>query len=320
MSYTPTPFDQYTTFGLAEAQNLFNQAKSNVPVYPAFVSQASQAPVKMDFYDYQPSQAMQQLAAPNYSASGGPYKGLMGGDYARLEQALALPGQLAAQQAYEAGLRSLDERFGGRGLYGSSIMGREANEGLMREYLNALASNAANATAKRYSMEQAELQNLNQYNLTREQQQNQFAQQGFQTGAAHAADIFKANQSEAQRKQAYDAAKQQYAYQIANMIRDWQNAQAYELFTYNLAKQAFDQQQIEAQMNRALAIAGQGSPLSQSYLNYQIAQQQAQAARDAANAQARAATTAAWAEAAGAAAGGLLSGNLGSDLWKWITG
>ncbi len=319
MAYKPTPFDKYTTFGLDEAQKLFNQMAVS-PQYPSYVSSAAQAPVQMGYYDYTPSQAMQMVAAPNYSQSGGSYQGLMGGDYNRLEQALAQPGQLAANQAYDTGLRQLQEIFGGRGLYGSTMMGNQMNEGLMREYMNALASNASNAAAKRYSMEQSELANLNQYNMTREQAQNQFAAQQYQTSAAHQADLWKAQQAEAQRKQAYGAGKQAWNYQQASQQRDWQNAQAYEQFTYKLAQQAYDQQQKEAQMNRALAIAGQGSPLSQAYLHYQIAQQQNAAAREAARLSSDAQTQKAIWGGLGSAAGGLMGGNLGSDIWEWITG
>ncbi len=318
MAYKPTPFDKYTTFGLDEAKKLFNQM-SAPPQYPNYVSSAQQAPTQMGYYDYTPSQAMQMVAAPNYSASGGAYQGLMGGDYNRLEQALAQPGQLAATQAYDTGLRQLQEQFGGRGLYGSTMMGTQMNEGLMREYMNALSSNAFNAAAKRYSMEQSELANLNQYNLTREQEQNQFAAQGYQTGAAHAADLWKAQQAEAQRQQTYAAGQQAWNYQQASQLRDWQNAQAYERFMYDLSKQAYDQQQKEAQMNRALAIAGQGSPLSQAYLDYQIAQQQNAAARDAARMSTDAQTQAALWGAVGTAGGGLLGGDLGSDIWDWMT-
>ena len=318
MAYEPTPFDQYTTFGLDEAKKLFS-SMSSYPQYPGYVSSAQQGPTQMDYYNYTPSQAMQMVAAPQYSSSGGAYQGLMGGDYGRLEQALAQPGQIAATQAYDTGLRNLQEIFGGRGLYGSTMMGNQMNEGLMREYMNTLSSNAANAAAKRYSMEQSELANLNQYNLTREQAQNQFAAQGYQTSAAHAADLWSAQQAEAQRQQTYAAGKQAWNYQQAAQMRDWQNAQAYEKFTYDLARQAYDQQQREAQMNRALSIAGQGSPLSQAYLNYQIAQQQNAAAREAANASASAQTQASIWGALGTAGGGLLGGDLGSDIWDWIT-
>lgn len=318
MAYEPTPFDQYTTFGLDQAKNLFNQM-ATPPSYPSQVSQNQQAPVQMGYYDYTPSATMQQVAAPNYTASGGAYQGLMGGDYNRLEQSLAQPGQLAAQQGYDTGLRNLQEVFGGRGLYGSTMMGNQMNEGLMREYMNALSSNASNAAAKRYSMEQSELASANQFNMNREQSQNQFAQQGFQTGAAHSADLFKAQQAEAQRQQTYSAGQQAWNYQQQAQQRDWQNNQAYEQFTYKLAQQAYDQQMKEAQMNRALAIAGQGSPLSQSYLNYQIAQQQAAASKDAASQMASAQTNAALYGAVGSGAGGLLGGDLGNSIWDYIT-
>ena len=78
MAYEATPFDKYTTFGLEEAKKLFS-SMSSYPQYPGHVSAAQQAPTQMDYYNYTPSQAMQMVAAPQYSSSGGAYRGLMGG-------------------------------------------------------------------------------------------------------------------------------------------------------------------------------------------------------------------------------------------------
>jgi hypothetical protein len=105
---------------------------------------------------------------PDYQKFGGQtpnYQGLMGGDYNALQTALTVPGQIAAQNAYNTGSRNLDSAMTGRGLYGSSIMSQQANEGLNREYMNAMASNASNAAAQRYGMQQTDLQNQNQFGL-----------------------------------------------------------------------------------------------------------------------------------------------------------
>lgn len=328
MPYEPTPFDQYTTWGLQQAQDILKKSMETPSQYPGYVPSQGQAPIQMGYYQYTPTAPMARVAAPDYTASAGAYKGLLGGDYGRLEQALRTPGELAAQEAYTAGSRDLANVMGGRGLYGSSIMGNQMNEGLLREYINALSRNAADATAKRYSMEQAELAKQNEYNLARETQQNQFAAQMFGQKVAQEGDLYKAAAAEAANRNAYEAGKQMWDYQLQNAMRDWMNSSAYEKYTYDLARQAYENQMQEMLMNRALAIAGQGAPLSQSYLNYQIAQQQSQAARDAAALQSQAATTAGLYTGLGSLGGGLLGGKgnletLGSwasKAWDWLTG
>lgn len=320
MAYEPTPFDQYTTYGLQTAQDILNRSMANQSAYPAYVPSQGQSPAQMSYYDYTPTSPMARVNAPDYTVSGGAYKGLLGGDYSRLEEALRQPGEIAAGQAYQTGLNNLTNVMGGQGLYGSTIMGNQMNQGLMREYLDAMAKNASGATSKRYELEQAELAKLNEYNLARELEQNKYNAQMFASKVAQEGDIFKSNAALSDALNAYNAGKLSWDYQQAQAMRDWQNKSAYEKYTYDLAKQAYENQMQEMLMNRALAIAGQGAPLSQSYLNYQIAQQQAQAARDAANASANAATQASIYGALGTMGGGLLGGkgNL-ETLGNWVS-
>ena len=323
MAYEPTPFDQYTTYGLQTAQNILEASRQNQSAYPTYVPSQGQSPTQMSYYSYTPTSPMARVNAPDYTASGGAYQGLMGGDYARLEQALRQPGEIAAGQAYQTGMNNLTNVMGGQGLYGSTIMGNQMNQGLLREYLDAMIKNASGATSKRYEMEQAELGKLNEFNLARELEQNKYNAQMFASKVAQEGDIFKANTSLSDQLNAYNAGKLSWDYQQDSAMRDWQNKSAYERYTYELAKQAYVNQMDEMMMNRALAIAGQGAPLSQSYLNYQIAQQQAQAAIDAANASANAATQAAMWGAGGSALGGLLGNKslseIGNTLKSWFS-
>jgi len=108
-------------------------------------------------------------------------------------------------------------------------------------------------------------------------------------------------------------------------MRNWKNQQAYEKYSYNLARNAYQNQLQEAQMNQALALAGQGAPLSQMANNYSLAQQQLANQRDAASAQ----SVAGWASLASQGLGGLLNsynnwsqyegneglGNFAASLW-----
>jgi hypothetical protein len=94
----------------------------------------------------------------------GPAQQLMGGDYDVLQQALMLPGQQELQRGYDQSQTNLKNVMGGKGLYGSSMMGNQMVES-GRQFSEGLASNAAQAAAQRYGMQQQDLQNLNQYNL-----------------------------------------------------------------------------------------------------------------------------------------------------------
>jgi hypothetical protein len=94
----------------------------------------------------------------------GPAQQLMGGDYDALQQALMLPGQQELQRGFEQSQTQLQNVMGGRGMYGSSMMGNQMVES-GRQFSEGLAANAAQAAAQRYGMQQQDLQALNQYNL-----------------------------------------------------------------------------------------------------------------------------------------------------------
>ena len=127
--------------------------------YPSYVSSAAQSPTQMDYAGYTPTTPMATITAPDYTMNAGAapeYKGLMGGDYNALQQALYDPAAQAAQTAYQQGSANLANTMGGRGLYGSSIMQTQANNGLEFAYQNQLRNAASNAAAQRYGMQQSE--------------------------------------------------------------------------------------------------------------------------------------------------------------------
>jgi hypothetical protein len=104
------------------------------------------------------------LRAAYNKLQAGPASQLMGGDYDALQQALMLPGQQAIQQGYDESQVNLKNVMGGRGMYGSSMMGNQMVDA-GQKYQQALAANAAQAAAQRYGMQQQDLQNLNEFNL-----------------------------------------------------------------------------------------------------------------------------------------------------------
>lgn len=287
--------------------------------YPSFVPSQTASPSQQSYFNYTPNAPMTKVQAPNYQLSAGnapQYKGLMGGDYDALQQSLQKPGEISAQNAYNTGNRNLNNAMGGRGLYGSSIMAQQANEGLNREYMNALAANAANAAAQRYGMQATDLQNQNQFglsaraqDLTRESDINKFGLQNFANQEQQNVDLWKAGLADSAAQNDYNQNRLQWQQQGINNMINWQNQQAYEQYQYELAKRAYEQNMAEQQINRALAIAGKGAPLAAASQQYQIQQQQNAIAQQAAAQAASAATTGAYMGAGGTALGGLLGSN-----------
>jgi hypothetical protein len=261
MAYEATPFDQYTTYGLDQAQQLYQQQQAQGFQYPSYVSGAQNAPTKENYFNYTPTAPMAQVQTPNYQLSAGSYQGLMGGDYDKLQSALQQPGQLAASDAYNTGYTNLNNTMGGKGLYGSSMMANQATQGLDKTYQNALASNAAGAAAQRYGMEQTGLQNMNTFNLSREQELNKYNAQMAELMRNQNADVWKSQATEADRSMQYGQGQMNYNQSYADQMRQWQNSQAYEKYTYDLARQQAQRSQQEQLMNQALAISGQGAPL-----------------------------------------------------------
>lgn len=287
MAYEATPWDAYTTNALNQAQGLMSTPAAE---YPTYKPTQSQSPASYQYYNYNPTTPMASISTPTY-------QGMMGGDYDKLQEALTTPGANAATGAYNTGMQGLNNAMSGRGLYGSSIMGNQQVQGLDKVYQQALANNAANAAGQRYTLQQADLDALNKFNA-----------QNYATGIDQNKNLWTANAAENANRQAYDSSKLGFNMTQDEQLRKWQNAQEYEKYTYDLARNAYNNQATESLMNRALALAGQGAPLSAQATNYQIAEAQNQAAMQAAREAASAQNTTAWLGAGGSALGGLLGG------------
>jgi hypothetical protein len=298
-------YDQYTQAGLDSAMGLLNSSAAGA--YPSYVSSQANAPTKQTYLNYTPNQPMAQIQAPNYQLSAGDYKGLMGGDYNALQGALQKPGEVAAKTAYDQGYVNLDSTMGGNGLYGSSIMNNQARNALDTPYQNALQTNAAQAAAQRYQLEQTGLQNMNQFNLSREQEMNKY--QTAETAGARTQnyDSWRSGMADAERQGTYDTNKLQWQQSYDDQMRTWQNQQQYEQYQYQLAKNAYDKAQQESRMNQSLALAGQGAPLSQANLQYQTAEANRNAQMQTASEANATASQNGWLGAAGTVGGGLLS-------------
>ena len=245
----------YITSGMDKARAI-NDASTSAG-YTPYTSSAKNAPVNTQMYDYTANSPLQQIAAPSY-------KGLMGGDYDKLEAALRQPGQQAATNAYNQGSQGLMNTMGGKGLYGSSIMQQQQNQGLNREYMNALANNASNATGQRYTMEQAGLKDFNAYNA-----QEIAGQRG------QAMNTARVGQANTDGWNQYNNLKYNADKQYAEQLNNWKNQQNYEQnFLHPQAETAFNQSQQEMLMNRALSLAGYGAPLQAAQQNMLMKQQE----------------------------------------------
>lgn len=186
-------------------------------------------------YQYESVAPMASVTTPNYTytASEAPqYKGLMGSDYDALQKALYDPAAQAAQTAYSQGMNRLNDTMGGKGLYGSSIMQNQANQGLNTVYQNALSSAAANAVKNRYDLQQQGLTQENAFNkdlyglgLTRESAINQYGLNKAGNEMTQNANLWKALQAEAARKQGYYQTQDQLALQYQQLANQEQIAQ-----------------------------------------------------------------------------------------------
>lgn len=356
------------TSGLQMAQNLYTGLLENYTrgqmTYPGYTPTQSKAPTQAAMYNYTPTAPIQQIQAPNYqySAEGNnqagaqynpsqvginmsqvpnapQYQGLMGGDYDALQQALAQPGQLEAQRAYELGQKQLESKMGAQGLYGSTMMGNSMSD-LSRAYQETLAKNAATAATTRYGMQQQDLTNQNNLaaqlygtqmqtglglssqglqqsaqqaqaglgllnaNLGREANVNQQALNAAQMQMGQAQNVWNAGAQETAAQNAYNQQAQNQQQSYLDAVRNWQNQGIAEQGQYNLAANQYQQQLQEQMMNQALALAGQGAPLSQAGSQYLTSQQSIAAQQQAAAAANQTATTKNYLTAAGGLLGG----------------
>lgn len=150
------------------AWNLINNNMSTKPWETTSYPDLSQGwwnmsgnPTQTTIPDYQRAQFQTYgQAAPTYSTYSGAdptYTGLLGGDYTRLESALRTPGEIQAKNALNQNIRNISSSLGGKGAYGSSAYTRSMNNDAYGNFANTMATNAANATAQRYGMEQTDL-------------------------------------------------------------------------------------------------------------------------------------------------------------------
>ena len=176
--------------------------------YPQY--QAYQAPVQMGYAQYQ---------APQYQT-------LSGGDYDALEAALYKGGATAADAQYRQGQTDIANVMGGRGLYGSSLMGVQM-QNLTQQAADTKAKLAAEAAQSRYALQAAELGRMNQL-----------------------------SQGDAERYNDYLQQKLAWDYAQANMPVQYQNLEADRRLQHELDTQNYRQNMINNLFNMGTGLAG----------------------------------------------------------------
>ncbi len=261
--YTPTGItpEQSIDVGLGTAGNILEGIVGRPEQFPAWWGDQAIAPEQFNYFDYIAGPQLGQTQLP------GSYQGLMGGDYDRLEEALRTPGEIAAREGFRTGKSYLDDVMTNQGMYGSSVMGRQANEGLNRELMNALSSNAAQAIAQRYGLQQGDLQYGAGYGL----QLADLARQ-------QALDTWKAGLTEADRRQNYLQGQLGWNQQQSEARRNFMNSLLQGGYQHELARNDWMKGIDTDRFNMALALAGRGAPVQSSYLNYKLGQDQQDAA------------------------------------------
>ena len=307
-----TDYNDYTTAGLTASLNQLGSNLNKQFTYPEYVSSATNSPTKESYYTYTPTTPLAQIQSPNYQLSAGSYQSLLGGDYDKLQTALTTPGEISAKTAYNQGYNNLNSTMGGQGLYGSSIMQNQATTNLDSVYQNALATNAANAAASRYELEQAGLIDLNKYNLTREDQLNEYGTNKYKLDQSQALNTYNANASEAARKMAYGEGLMNWDQDYADKLTEWKNNQLYDKYVYDLTKNDASNAYDLSKLNQALALASGGSSLVSSQNTANSATTSSLIQKLIADQKADTDTTTGWMNLASTSGGGLLQALLGS--------
>jgi hypothetical protein len=224
------------------------------------------------------------LRAAYEKLQGGPGQQLMGGDYDALQQALMLPGQQAIQQGYDQSQVNLKNVMGGKGMYGSSVMGNQMVDA-GQKYQQALASNAAQSAATRYGMQQEDNAMMNQFGLA--QQQMGIGQEQFESKQLQ--DLFTGNTQRglaqqleagkfglAQDQQMFDQAQASAEHSISqagvqsNIAKNQYQAGMEQ--TNRLAD--FDARSLQFDMSQSEAQRGFQNQQLKDQFNYQMSSQQ----------------------------------------------
>ncbi len=202
---------------------------------------------------------LQGPATGQYAANVGynPMKtvgGLTGGDYDKLQTNLQQP-ILSQGQKAQQGIKA---DYGGRGLYGS--VGSGLMSGAQAQGQEATQNALANAVAQRYALQ-----------LQDQEQQMGQNQALFQAGAMTADQQNAYNQAQL----GWDVAQEQAGI-------DFANAQAQMANQYGMDKQNWQNQIDQTNFQNALALAGLGNVGTSANQQYQLGQQQGDAAQQAA--------------------------------------
>jgi hypothetical protein len=258
---TPTSVENAVDVGMGAAQKILQDMLNMPQYYPDWWGNDYQTIDASKWQEAFP----EFLDVPSYEGIDvpGQYQGLMEGDYNRLEESLRTPGEIAAQRAFQEGGNYLKDVMGGKGMYGSSVMGNQANTGLNQRYMDTMASNAAQAASQRYGFEQ----NDNQFGANYGLQRSDLLRQ-------NALDQYNSDMTGRNLLNDYNNQRFQFDYGLGEAARGERNNLLQNKFQYDLASQQWRNAMNENLMNAALATTGFNANLSNANRLYEQQQQQ----------------------------------------------
>ncbi len=290
----PMNAEEASEYGIGAMKQLLDQAMQNETTMPDFWGNGYEYLDAQQYQDWFPDFINpQSLDRIDFSDYGGyeqedynteKYRGLSDGDYDLLEKNLRTPGETAAGNAYQEGYQKLNSYMGNSGMYGSSVMAQQANQGLDRTFQDTLSTNAANAVAERYGLQQNDLQFGAELWQNDRQFLAEYQDQGNQFSANYGLDI-----ADLEYQQNKDWTAQENA--NINAMRDYnnrqflfgvQNTEAGRAEHNQLIKDKYGYETLQANwqnmmneqlMNKASALTGQTAGLSQAAQNYRMQQE-----------------------------------------------
>ena len=269
---TPTTGDVAADYGFGAGKQLLEQAMLDKREMPAWWGDNYQMQNPEEWANKYPGQVfnptLNSVEMPdNYQAQ--EYQGMMNGDYNRLESSLRQPGEIAARTAYDQGSRDLKNYMGSTGMYGSSVMGQQANEGINREFMNTNATNAANAASQRYGLQQSDLQFGDQANRQDRQFGANFGLQRADLDRQQNIDKWKAGVTDAGLERDYNNQRFMFDYANSDAARQERNELNKGQYDYQMQADAWQQALREGLANQASQLTGNATQLSSAEMRYQ---------------------------------------------------
>lgn len=189
-----------------------NSNSSSAPVGPRFRTKMFEAglenlsQVMPGFFNADGTFKAPDYVAPTPTAD---FKGLSGGDYEKLQRDVLAGNTAGLDYAKERDLKSFNDTAAKRGVWSSGLAVQGEND-VNHGYVPAYAKAGGDATAMRYALESGDLNNLNQFNTSRDNFNMNNANMKYTSGwapAQYLADLWKSTngQNSASKSDSWNA-------------------------------------------------------------------------------------------------------------------